>query len=63
MEQNEQVICTISKYKAHISNQDLITQKEKAKSLFLPTISMKSNSSQKVRKGRKVRKSLVESSK
>ena len=34
MEQNGQVLCTISKYKAHISNQDLITQKEKAKSLF-----------------------------
>ena len=34
MEQNEQVICTISKYKIPISNQDLITQKEKTKSLF-----------------------------
>ena len=29
MEQNEQVICTISKYKIYISNQDFITQKEK----------------------------------
>ena len=34
MEQNEQVICTISKYKIHISSQDLITQKEKK---FVPT--------------------------
>ena len=45
MEQNEQVICTISKYKIHIRNQDLITQKEKTKSLFHPTIKMASNSS------------------
>ena len=36
MEQNEQVICTISKYKIHISNQDLITQKGKNKN-FVPT--------------------------
>ena len=64
MEQNEQVICTISKYQIHISNQDLITQKEKkTKSLFKPTINMTSNFYQKKRKGRKVRKILVESSK
>ena len=31
MEQNEQVICTISKCKIQITNQDLITQKEKQK--------------------------------
>ena len=31
MEQNEQVICTISKYKIHISNQDFITPKGKNK--------------------------------
>ena len=29
MEQDEQVICTISKYRNYISNQDLITQKQK----------------------------------
>ena len=61
MGQNEQVICTISKYKIHISNQDLITQKGK-KNLFQPTINIASNYSQKKRKGRKV-KILVESSK
>ena len=62
MEQNEQVICTISKYKIHISNQYLITQKGKSKSLFQPTINIASNYSQKKRKGSKV-KILVESSK
>ena len=34
MEQNEQAICTINKYKILISNQDLITKKEKTKILF-----------------------------
>ena len=50
MEQNEQGICTISKYKIHISNQDLVTQKETTKSLFLSTINMTSNSYQKKEK-------------
>ena len=36
MEQNEQVIFTISKYKIHKSNQDLIIQKGKNKK-FVPT--------------------------
>ena len=42
MEQNEQTICYLHnhKYKIHISNQDLITQKEKTKSLFQLTINM-----------------------
>ena len=62
MEQIELDICTISKYKIHISYQDLIIQKEK-KSLFQPTINMASNSSQKKRKGKKVREILIESSK
>ena len=62
MEQEEQVICTISKYKIHISNQDLMTQKEKLKGLFQPKMNMVKNSSQKKRKERKVRKIWVESS-
>ena len=63
MEQDEQVICTISKYRNHISNQDLITKMEKTKSLFKPTINMVNNSSQKKRKGGQVKKIWVESSK
>ena len=63
MEQNELDICTIRKYKIHISYQDIIIQKEKTKSLFQPTINMASNSSQKKRKGKKVREILIESSK
>ena len=61
MEQNEQVICTISKYKIHISNPDLVTLKEKK--FVLANNKHESNSYQKKRKGRKVRKILVESSK
>ena len=57
MKQNEQVICTISKYEIHVSNQDLINQKEKIKCLFQPTINMASNSSQNIRKGKKLEKS------
>ena len=56
MEQDELVIFTISKYKNHISNQDLIIQKDKILLLFQPTINKASNLSQKKRKGRIVRK-------
>ena len=54
MEQHEQVICTIKKHSNHSSNQDLITQKGRAKSLLQPTMNMASNSLQKKKKKEKL---------
>ena len=60
MEQDEEAICTISKDSNHISNQDLITEKARAKKLLLPKMNIASNSSQKMWKWRKIRKFQVE---
>ena len=56
MEQNEDVIFIISKDNNHISNQYLASQKERTKNCYIQMMSMISDSFQKKRNGRKVRK-------
>ena len=63
MEQDEEVICTISKDINLISNQSLATQKDRTKFCYCQTMNIVSDSSQKKRNGRKVRKTRVKSNK